>query len=87
MSKTRTISAREGLCCLTSDMRYWAPENPHYIVEKSLNASGLMVFIGITTYGPIGPFFFDELESNIVPGKKIKTQSADKAIGNCLSKK
>ena len=47
------------------NIRWWASENPHRYLEKSLNATGVMVFVGISTYGPIGPFFFDELESNI----------------------
>ena len=46
------------------NVRWWAVENPHRYLEKSLNSSGVMVFVGISTYGPIGPFFFDELEIN-----------------------
>ena len=49
---------------------WWATENPHIYVEKSLNDKGVMVFVGITAYGPIGPYFFDELRTNA--GKKNK---------------
>lgn len=54
----------------TYNIRYWAAENPHHFVERSLNATGVMVFMGITSYGPIGPFFFDELETNALSSKK-----------------
>lgn len=46
---------------------WWSLENPHIFLEKSLNAAGVMVFIGISRYGPIGPFFFDELVVNSPP--------------------
>ena len=50
---------------------WWTKENPHIFVEQSVNAKGVMVFVAITAYGPIGPYFFDELISNA--DKKIKT--------------
>ena len=46
------------------NIRWWSSENPHIYLQQSLNAAGVMVFVGITRYGPIGPFFFDELKEN-----------------------
>ena len=39
-------------------------ENPHIFVEQQGNARGVMVYVGITSWGPIGPFFFDEMITN-----------------------
>ncbi len=36
----------------------WSLENPHEIVEKELNAPGVMTWVGICPRGIIGPFFF-----------------------------
>ena len=49
---------------------WWTNENPHIYVEKSLNAKGVMVFVGLTAFGPIGPFFFDELRANLNKANK-----------------
>ena len=48
-----------------NNIYWWATENPHIYVEKSLNAKGVMVFVGLTSLGPIGPYFFDELNTNL----------------------
>ena len=40
------------------NIRWWTRENPHIYLEKSLNAEGVMVFMGLSVYGPIGPFFW-----------------------------
>ena len=56
---------------------WWASQNPHIYVEQSLNATGVMVFVGLTRYGPIGPFFFDELAEN--SGKKKKNSVSGKS--------
>ena len=49
---------------------WWGSENPHIFVEQQVNAKGVMVFVGITSWGPVGPFFFDELLTN--SGKRNK---------------
>ena len=54
------------------NIRWWGPENPHRYLEKSLNAAGVMVFVGISTFGPIGPFFFDELDANAKKGQRCR---------------
>ncbi len=37
----------------------WADENPDLIVEKDVNAPGVMVWAGVGARGVIGPYFFD----------------------------
>ena len=59
----------------TNNLFWWGPINPHVFVEHSLNGSGVMTFLGITRFGPIGPFFFDELQSNQIITRKSKTIS------------
>ena len=39
--------------------RYWASENPHWTIEKSLNTPKNLVWAAIGHPGIIGPFFFD----------------------------
>jgi transposase len=36
---------------------YWDSDNPHIIMEKEVNAPGVMVWAGIWSEGIIGPFF------------------------------
>ena len=38
---------------------YWSSENPRIDIEKDFNVSGICVWIGISSNGIIGPFFFD----------------------------
>jgi hypothetical protein len=37
---------------------YWASENPRIDIEREFNALGITVWIGISSNGIIGPFFF-----------------------------
>ena len=59
------------------NIRYWSKENPHYFTGKTLNASGVMVFAGISTYGCVGPYFFDELQVNSQGGRKKNKNSVN----------
>ncbi len=59
------------------NMRYWSDENPRIIHEKPLHSPKLTVWMGVASYGLIGPFFFDQtvngnryremLEQQLVP--------------------
>ena len=71
-----------------NNIHWWSSENPHIFLEKSLNASGVMVFIGISRYGPIGPFFFDELQHNLPPfTKKTKNSVSGPSYHELLTTK
>ncbi|CAF4207689.1 unnamed protein product [Rotaria sordida] len=37
---------------------YWASENPKIDLERELNVPGISVWVGLSSYGVIGPFFF-----------------------------
>jgi hypothetical protein len=39
---------------------YWSKENPRFVISKSLNSPGLMVWMGIMSDQIMGPIFFDE---------------------------
>ena len=39
---------------------YWASENPHEVLEKEVNSPGVMCWVGISSSGIVGPFFFRE---------------------------
>ncbi|KAJ8882813.1 hypothetical protein PR048_014627 [Dryococelus australis] len=41
----------------------WAEENPHIVVEPSVNIPGLTLWCGMSTRGRVGPFFFDRTEA------------------------
>ena len=69
------------------NIRWWASENPHRYLEKSLNAAGVMVFVGISTYGPIGPFFFDDLEVNSKKSKQSKNSASGLSYHELLTSK
>ena len=60
----------------THNIRWWSRENPHIYVEKVLNAAGVMVFMGVSIYGPIGPFFFDELKTNAATSAQKKNKNS-----------
>ena len=49
----------------SNNVCWWSSENPHIILEKSQNSHAIMVFVGFTRYGPIGPWFSDELSTNL----------------------
>ena len=38
---------------------HWPAENPHFLLEKSLNTSKLLVWAAIGHAGIVGPFFFE----------------------------
>jgi len=38
---------------------YWAPENLHFHVDKTVNLSGVNVWCGLSARGVIGLFFFE----------------------------
>lgn len=44
---------------------YWASENPRIDIERYFNVPGICVWMGISSKGIIGPFFF----SSTVTGK------------------
>jgi hypothetical protein len=37
---------------------YWASENPRIDIEREFNVPGISVWMGISSSGVIGPFFF-----------------------------
>ena len=37
---------------------YWTSENPGIDIERDFNVSGISVWIGMSSYGVVGPFFF-----------------------------
>lgn len=37
---------------------YWATENPQIDIERAFNVPGICVWIGLSSHGIIGPFFF-----------------------------
>ena len=39
---------------------YWAADNPHVTVEHHVNLPGITVWCGLSAFGLIGPFFFDD---------------------------
>jgi hypothetical protein len=42
------------------NFRYWCAENPHWYAEEPLHSPRVTVWMGISHYGTIGPFFFTE---------------------------
>ena len=38
---------------------YWSQENPHVILEREVNVSGITVWAVMSSTGIIHPFFFD----------------------------
>lgn len=62
---------------------YWAEENPHVVIERDVNLPGVIVWGALSSYGLIGPYFFDGtvnsqnylqlLQTELWP--KIKNQS------------
>ncbi len=38
---------------------YWAYENPHEILEKKVNALGIMAWVAANIQGVLGPYFFE----------------------------
>ena len=39
---------------------YWAVDNPHVTVEHHLNLPGITVWCGLSAFGLVAPFFFDD---------------------------
>jgi hypothetical protein len=40
---------------------YWASENPRIDLERDLNVPGISVWVGLSSYGVIDPFFFNSI--------------------------
>ena len=71
----------------SQNMRYWSVNNPHIIHEKPLHSPRLTVWVGVASFGIIGPYFFKEtvngvryremLDNFVIPElrrkKKLKT--------------
>ena len=71
----------------TSNICWWASENPHIIAEKSQNSCAVMVFVGFTRYGPIGPWFFDDLQFNNSRHTKNKNSVSGESFKELLETK
>ena len=41
------------------NMRYWSDENPRVIEEQPLHSPKVTVWMGVASFGVIGPYFFD----------------------------
>jgi hypothetical protein len=42
------------------NFRYWSDNNPMQLHEKPLHGEKVIVWYGVSTFGVIGPYFFDE---------------------------
>lgn len=48
------------------NLRFWAAENPHIIVEQELHPQKVTVWCGICSFGILGPYFFEDERGNPV---------------------
>ena len=46
--------------------RYWAPNNPHGLHQSPLHSAKVTVGCTVSSYGIIGPYFFDNAEGRTV---------------------
>jgi hypothetical protein len=46
--------------------RYWAAENPQELHQRPLRSDKLTVWCGITSFGVLGPYFFEDNENAAV---------------------
>jgi len=46
--------------------RYWAPENTQQLHQRPLHSERLTVWCGITSFGVLGPYFFEDIEDAAV---------------------
>ncbi len=51
------------------NMRFWATENPHIVHEKPLHSPKVTVWLGIASYGIVGPYFFQESNETVTVNK------------------
>ncbi|XP_057657376.1 uncharacterized protein LOC130894512 [Diorhabda carinulata] len=38
---------------------YWSTDNPHITIQEELNVPGVTLWLGVCSFGIIGPYFFD----------------------------
>ena len=46
--------------------RYWAPENPQELHQCPLHSKRLTLWCGITSFGVLGPYFFEDNEGGAI---------------------
>lgn len=44
---------------------YWSTENPHITMQEELNVPGVTVWLGVCSFGIVGPYFFDATVTGI----------------------
>ena len=71
-------------CTTHYNRRYWSEKQPNMVVEKINNQNGIMVLAGVSIYGIIGPFFFDntmvpDIFKRITDAKKRKYKRKPKS--------
>ena len=49
----------------SQNMRYWSDNNPHIIQEKPLHSPKLTVWMGVASFGVIGPYFFQQTVNGV----------------------
>lgn len=47
------------------NFRYWAEENPHQLHEKPLHDHKVTVWCGVSIFGIVGPYFFEENDETV----------------------
>jgi len=47
--------------------RYWAPKNPQQLHQRPLHSERLTLWCEITSFGVLGPYFFEDNEGAAVP--------------------
>jgi hypothetical protein len=47
-------------CVYKQNMQYWSDNNPRQLHEKPLHSHEVTVWCGVSTFGIVGPYFFED---------------------------
>jgi hypothetical protein len=47
-------------CVNKKNMRYWSDNNPRQLHEKPLHSRKVTVWCGVSAFGIVGPYFFED---------------------------